>query len=301
MRSRIRSDWKRNKSYYFIVLPVVLYFIVFKYVPMGGLIMAFQNYKPAMGLTGSPWVGLDNFVQFFSSYYFTRLLGNTLILSLLGLIFGTLGPLCLALIINEIGHKHVKKAVQTTVYLPYFISMVVVASLIKIFVAPEGPIGGIASYFAAEPVNMLAKPEYFRAIIVCSDLWQMGGYYSVIYLSAISTVDMQQYEAAVIDGAGRWRQLFSITLPSIAPTIIVLLIMRLGQVLNVGIDKIILLYSPAVYETADVISTFVYRKGLIEADYSYATAVGLFNSVVGMIMVVLANKVSKKVSETSLF
>jgi len=301
MLAKIRKDWIRNSTYYLILVPVILYYLIFMYLPMGGLAIAFQNFTPSKGLFGSPWVGFDNFAAFFTSYYFGRLLGNTLFLSLLGLFFGCVCPVIFALLLNEVTNKFYKKSIQTITYMPYFISIVVVASIIKIFVTPDGPVGNIVSGLLNNPTNLLSSPEFFRPIMVISDLWQLIGYSSVVYLSALSAVDHELYEAAVIDGAGRWKQTLHITLPGIMPTIIVILIMRTGQLLNIGFEKILLIYSPAIYSTADIISTFVYRKGLLEANYSYASAVGLFNSVAGLIMVLISNYLARKSSETSLF
>lgn len=301
MIRKIRTDWRMNWSYYILFFPVLVYYIVFMYLPMFGLVMAFENYNVGKGFFKSQWVGFDNFKMFFGSYYFERLLTNTIVLSLLGLAFGLTIPVLFALLLNEVTNKYFKKTVQLVTYMPYFISMVVVASLIRIFVAPEGPVGNLFIFLGLSETSLLAQPHFFRGIMVVSDMWQMTGYFSIIYLAAISAIDHEMYEAAYIDGAGRWKQTLHITLPSLAPTIIVMLIMRVGQILNVGADKIILLYSPAIYSKADVISTFVYRKGLLEMDYSYAAAVGMFNSVVGFIMIMITNYLAKKTSETRLF
>jgi putative aldouronate transport system permease protein len=298
---KIRKDWKRNYPYYLLLLPVLLYYLIFLYVPMGGLVMAFQKFNIAKGVFGSEWTGFANILSFFNSYYFVRLLRNTVFLSLLSLVFGVVGPVGLALLLNEVGNKIFKKTIQTATYIPYFISLVVVASLVKIFVAPEGPIGALANTLFGLDKNLLTYPEFFRGIMVTSDLWQMTGYICVIYLAALSGIEHEQYEAARIDGAGHWKQLLHVTIPGIAPTIIVLFIMRTGQLLNVGYEKILLLYGPGIYETADVISTFVYRKGLMQADYGYATAVGLFNSIAGLLMVLLSNWLAKRYTETRLF
>lgn len=301
MSEKIRRDWVRNKTYYFILLPVLLFYIIFYYLPMGGLVIAFQDFRPALGIGGSKFIGLKNFNDFFGSYYFIRLLRNTVIISLLSLFFGCVGPVTLALLLNEVQNKPFKKAVQSITYMPYFIAVVVVASLVKIFVAPEGPIGQIVASITGREINLLSVPKYFRPILICSDLWQLTGYSAVIYLSALSGIDSELYEAARIDGAGYWKQAKHITLPGIAPTIIMVLILRTGQLLNFGYEKILLLYSPAVYSTADVIQTFVYRKGLLEGNYGYATAVSMFNSIAGLIMIMISNALAKRYSETQLF
>lgn len=298
---KIRHDWRRNYSYYLILLPVLLYYLVFLYLPMGGLAMAFEKFNAAKGIFESQWIWFGNFATFFKSYYFWRLIRNTVILSLLGLFFGVVSPVGLALLLNEVKNRYFKKTIQTTTYIPYFISLVVAASLIKIFVAPEGPIGSLFTNWFGLNNSLLTYVDAFRPIMVISDMWTMTGYIAVIYLAALSGIDHEQYEAARIDGAGHWKQLLHVTIPGIAPTVIVLFIMRTGQLLNVGYEKIILLYSPGVYETADVISTFVYRKGLIELQYGYSAAVGLFNAVVGLLMIIGTNYIAKRYSETRLF
>jgi putative aldouronate transport system permease protein len=297
----IRHDFRMNWSVYVMVLPVIAYFVVFAYLPMGGVIMAFKNYSPSLGLLQSPWVGLQNFADFFGSYYCGRVIWNTLSISFLTLIFSFPAPILLALLLNEVGNKKFKSTVQTLSYMPYFISLVVIAGLIKSFVAQSGFITTFLVNFGVKSRDLLADPTMFRAIYVVSDIWQGIGFGSIIYLAALTSVDQELYEAAVIDGAGRLRQTWHITLPGIASTIIIMLILRLGQMFNVGYEKILLLYSPITYSTADVISTFVYRKGLLEASYGYSAAIGLFNSVVNLAMLLLANMLSRKYTESSLF
>ncbi len=299
--NKIRRDWRKNYSYYLIVLPVIVFFIIFNYIPMGGLIMGFQQFKVSKGIFGSEFVGFKWFEQFFTSFYFVRVLKNTVVISLLNLFFGALAPVTLALLLNEVRNRYFKKAIQSITYMPYFISVVVIASLLKIMVAPEGPLGMLANQLFGIEVSLLSLKEWFKPLLIGSDLWQMVGYICVIYLSALSGISHELYEAARIDGAGHWKQLRHVTLPGIAPTIIVLLIIRTGQILNVGYDKILLLYSPAVYETSDVINTFVYRKAFADGRYDYATAVGLFNSIVGLLLILGSNWLAKKYSETSLF
>ncbi|HAL74315.1 MAG TPA: sugar ABC transporter permease [Clostridiales bacterium] len=301
MLQRIRKDWKRNHTYYFIVLPVILFFLIFNYIPMGGLVMAFQRFKPALGIWRSEWVGFKWFEDFFTGIYFVRTVKNTVIISVIGLIVGAVAPVTLALLLNEVKNRYFKKAVQSITYMPYFISVVVVASLLKILVAPEGPLGQLANSILGVDKNLLSLKEWFKPLLILSDMWSMVGYFCVIYLSALSGIDSELYEAAKIDGAGHWKQMVHVTLPGIAPTIIVLLIIRTGQILNVGYEKILLLYSPGIYETSDVINTFVYRKAFTDGNYGYATAVGLFNSVVGLLLIIGSNYIARKYSETSLF
>ncbi|GBF74103.1 sugar ABC transporter permease [Paenibacillus sp. 598K] len=290
-------NYKRHTMIYWMTLPVVLYFIVFHYVPMAGVMMAFQDYSPKTGIFGSEWVGLQNFIDFFQSPNFVRVLRNTLALSLLDLLFGFPAPIILALLLNEIRSRLFKRAVQTISYLPYFLSTAIIAGLIHDFTSSSGPI----TTLLGRSDNLLSLPEMFRTIFVSTNIWQFMGYSSIIYLAALSRVDSEQYEAAKIDGAGYWKQCIHVTIPGISSTIIIMLILNLGQMLNVNFEKVLLLYNSAVYETADVISTFIYRQGILSHNYGYSTAVGLFNSVIGLILIVSANYVSKKYSETRLF
>ncbi len=299
----IRRDFVRNRSAYLLALPVVAFFIIFNYIPMAGIVLGFEKFTPKAGVFLSEWVGLKNFINFFGSYYFERLLKNTFLLSFFDLLFNFPAPIILALLLNEVGNKYFKKIVQTISYMPYFISMVVMAGIVIDFVASDGVITNAlyAVGLIDERKNLLSVSGYFRTIYVATGMWQGLGYGSIIYLAALSGVDQELYEAARIDGAGRWRQTWHITLPGISATIVVMLILRMGQIMSIGMDKILLLYNPLIYETADVISTFVYRKGIQEADYGYSTAVGLFNSVINFALLLISNTVSRKFSETSLF
>ena len=298
---KIGADLKKNIALYIMVLPLVVYYVVFHYLPMGGLIMAFENFKPKLGLWRSPFVGLSNFRDFFSSIYFGRTVTNTLAISGLELLISFPATILFALLLNEIGSQKFKRTVQTISYMPHFISMVVVAGLIMDFCSSRGLVAQIVSLFTGEAVNLLGKPEYWRPVYIVSGLWKELGFGSIIYLAALSGVDQQLYEAAAIDGATRFKQTIHVTLPGIAPTIIIMLILKIGQIMSVGYEKTILLYNPQVYETADIISSYVYRKGLLEFNYGYSTAVGMFNSVINLILLVTANKISRKMTETSLF
>lgn len=299
-RYRVKRDFRENWTIYLMLLPVILWFFVFHYMPMGGVLMAFEDYKFTKGLLGSRWVGFANFSSFFGSYYFGRLLRNTLLLSIQDLIFSFPASIIFALLLNEVRNKYFKKTVQTVSYLPYFISMVVVCGLVKTFTEAGGALS-IVSQALGGPSELISNPSCFRSIVIGSNIWQNLGYGSIIYISALSSIDQELYEAARIDGAGRWKQTIHVTLPGIMSTIMIMLIMRMGQLMTVNYQKIILLYSPATYETADVISTFVYRKGLLENDYSYAAAVDLFNSVINTTILCTTNWLSRKYSETSLF
>lgn len=300
-RKAISRDIKLNWVVYLMALPIIIYFFIFSYLPMFGIIISFQDFNPIRGIFGSKWVGLENFRAFFGSYYFERLIKNTFMISFLTLIFSFPCPIILALLLNEVGNRLYKRTIQTISYMPYFISLVVIAGLIKIFTAEDGLVTAILVNFGFARKDLLADPSLFRSIYIISDIWQNVGFNSIIYLAALSSIDPQLYEAAIIDGAGRLRQTWHITLPGISSTIIILLILRMGNLFNVGYEKIILLYSPVTYSTADVISSFTYRKGLLDADYSYSAAVGLFNSVINFSLLLVANFFSKKYSETSLF
>jgi putative aldouronate transport system permease protein len=297
----IRKDLVKNRYIYIMLLPVITYYIVFHYVPLYGAQIAFKNFTPSKGIWSSPWVGFKYFEEFFNSYYFERLLRNTVLISLYDLIFGFPAPIILALLLNEIKSNIFKRTVQTVTYLPHFISLVVICGMIIDFLARDGLVNNILNRFGIESIPFMIKPEWFRTIYVASNIWQGIGWGSIIYLAALSNIDPQLYEAATIDGAGRFRQVLHVTLPGILPTVVIMLILRLGQMLNVGSEKILLLYNTSTYETADVISTFVYRKGILEASYSYSTAIGLFNSVINFALLVIANFISRKATETSLW
>ena len=295
------TDIKRNKGLYIILIPVILWFAIFAYLPMFGLIMAFENYTPKGGFFHSDFVGLKHFQDFFSSVYFGRLLRNTFLISFYNLIFGFPAPIIFALLLNEVKNKVFKKTIQTVSYLPYFISLVIVCGLVADFTASDGPITDLIVSLGGKRQNYLGKAQYFRTIYIMSDMWQGIGFSSIIYLAALSGIDQELYEAAQLDGAGHIKRLIHITLPGLSTTIITLLILRMGTMLAVGYEKIILLYNNNTLKTADVISSYVYRKGLEEFNYGYSAAVGLFNSVINMALLIISNKLSRKFTETSLF
>jgi len=286
--------------YYACTVCAVVYFVFLK--PLYGLQIAFKDYNPIQGISNSPWVGLKHFKAFFTSPYAWRIIRNTFTINIMSMC--TVFPLTVifALILNEVPHKRIKSFVQTASYLPHFISTVIVAGLVVSFLSPSaGIINVLLSKLGFEKQYFLIKPEYFKPIFVAMGGWQNIGFGSIIYTSAISSIDDTLYEAARIDGAGRFRQMWHVTLPGILPTITLMFIMRLGNILSVGYEAIILLYQPSTYETADVISTFVYRRGMIDSDFSFATAVGLFNGFVGLILVTLANRISRKVSDIAVW
>jgi putative aldouronate transport system permease protein len=268
---------------------------------MYGLIIAFKNFRPRLGIAGSKWVGLRNFENFFGDVFFGRLLRNTLSISLLNILFGFPLPILLALLLNEVRSNKFKRTVQTITYMPYFVSMVVSCALVRVYCQNNGIFSDILVSFGGTRQNLLTNSQYFYPIYIISDLWQFVGWNSIIYLAALSGIDQEQYEAARIDGAGRFKQVLHITLPGLMPTITVLFILRMGGILNVGFEKVLLLYSEPTYDVADVISTYVYRRGIVQVDYSYATAVGLFNSVVNVAFLITANMIIKKHSDSALF
>ncbi|GHU74426.1 putative multiple-sugar transport system permease YteP [Clostridia bacterium] len=299
--ARVIKDWQRHKWKYLLVLPVIVFFIVFHYIPMYGIVIAFKKYKPVLGIMGSKWVGLQNFRSFFSDYYFVRIVRNTFLLSIFSLLFGFPMPILLALLLNELRAHRFKRTVQTITYIPHFISLVVICGLIRQFSLSNGVFNDIIAFVGGRRQPLLQIPGYFRTIYVASSIWQELGWSSIIYLAALTGVDPQLYEAAEIDGAGKIRQSWHITMPGIMPTIIMLLILNMGSILNIGFEKCLLLYNESTYETADIISTYVYRKGLIDANYSYSTAVGLFNSVVNMAFLAFTNRISIRAVGIGLF
>lgn len=300
-KERAIKDWKRNKWKYILLIPVIIYLLVFCYKPMYGIIIAFKNYKPSRGIMESNWVGLKHFINFFTSRECIRVIRNTFSISGLSILFGFPAPILLALLINEIRNAKFKKVIQTITYLPHFVSIVIICGLIKTFCLSDGVFNVIINFFGGQAHNLLEDKSLFYTIFVASDIWQEIGWGSIIYLAAIAGIDQEQYEAARIDGAGKLAQIFYITLPSIMPTITVLFIMRMGSILNVGYEKVLLLYNPITYEVADIISTYVYRVGLVNAQYSFATAVSLVNSLVNILFLVVTNAICNKVNGNGLY
>ena len=303
-KGKIRMDFQKNKAVYFMFLPVVVFYLIFHYYPMSGIILAFKDFKPALGIWGSPFTGdygFEHFLAFFGSSFFGRTITNTILISLYQLFFGFPMPIILALMLNELRSPKFKKVMQTITYFPHFISTVVVCGMLTDFCLSDGLFNQITGFFGVPSVSMLSEPKLFRTIYVASGIWQSMGWDSIIYLAAIAGIDTQLYEAASLDGAGRFKKIWHITLPGIKGTVVILFIMAIGKMMSVGSEKILLLYNPSTYKTADVISTYVYRKGLLDQDYSYSTAVNLFNSVINFALVFCANALSRKLTETSLF
>ena len=299
--SIVARDFRANRAVYLMALPVIAYFIIFNYIPMTGIIMAFQKFQIKKGILGSQFVGLDNFARFYNSPYAWRLIRNTLLISFLGLLFSFPLPIVFALCLNEVRNAKFKKLTQTISYLPYFISIVVVVSILFDFCKSGGVLTRLAEVFGWKGGALISSPEWFRTLYIGSNLWQHLGYNSIIFISALAAIDPQLYEAATIDGANRWQQTLHVTLPGIVSTIVVLLILRLGSIMSVGYEKTILMYSPATYETADIIGSYVYRVGLLDADYSYSTAINLFNSLINLLVLYVANRFSRHISSTSLW
>ena len=298
---KISRDWKMNKYKYLLILPVLVYLALFCYKPMYGLIIAFNNYKPTRGITGSDYVGLMWFDNFFNNIYFWRLLSNTFTISALSIVFGFPAPIILALLLNEIQNEKFKRTVQTITYMPYFISLVVTCSIITIYCQENGLFSQIIEIFGGTRRNLLIDSGAYRPIYVLSGIWQNIGWNSIIYLAALSGIDQEQYEAARIDGANRFQQMLHITIPGILPTIMILFVLRMGSILNVGYEKVLLLYKENTYNVADVFSTYTYRVGLEQKQYSLSTAVSLFNTMVNIVFLVFTNWLSRKTTESGLF
>ena len=292
---------RRDRYLLLMFLPIAIYY-VFCYIPMSGAIIAFKNYRPGRGIYNGDWVGFKWFVQFFQSPYAFRTIRNTVLLSLYTLLFGFPTPILFALCVTEIVGSTTRRIVQTVIYLPHFISTVVLVGMMtNFFSMNNGIVNTFITALGGEPVNFLVNPGWFRSLYVGSGVWQNFGFSSIIYIAAITGIDPELYEAAKIDGVTKFKQIRYITLPMIVPTITILFILQLGQIMSVGFEKVFLMYSPAVYETADVISTYVYRKGIESSSYSFASAVGLFNSFVNFGFVFVANVICKKTTDTSLW
>ena len=294
--------FKKHYWLYIMALPGIIYLIIFNYIPMYGIVLPFFDYNMAKGLSGSEWVGLENFKYLFQSPDFFRVFKNSLVLSLMRLIFGFPMPIILALLLNEIRVRWLKKTIQTVVYIPHFVSWVVIASIVtNLLSADGGAFNHILSYFGVGPINFLIESKYFRWIIVFAEIWKECGWGTIIYLAAMTGIDTEFYEAAMVDGASRFRQITSITIPCIIPTMVVLLVLRMGNILQNGFEQVFLLYSPSVFEVGDVLETFAYRLGLMEGRFSFASAVGMCQSIIGLVLIFSANKLAKKIEGGNLW
>lgn len=295
---------KMNHSKYLLMLflPCLIFYILFKYLPMFGIVISFKDYNLFKGVFASPWVGFKYYQMFFDSPDFFKLIRNTFLLGLYKLVFGFPAPIALALILNEVQRQFFKRFVQSVSYLPHFISNVVVASMVLMFLSPSsGIINQFIKTLGMDPINFMSRAEYFRSIYVLSEIWQHVGWETILYLAALTAIDPMLYESAEIDGASRWKQTWHITLPGITPVIIILFILNIGSVLDIGFEKVYLLYNPAIYETADILSTFVYRTGLEQGNFSYAATVDLFTGLISFVFIYSTNFISRRVGETSLW
>lgn len=299
---KLGKNIKTHPLLYVMILPAVIYFLVYHYYPMYGMIISLFDYVPTKGISGSDFVGLKHFKAFLSDPYFFRTMRNTLSINLLLLVFGFPFPILFAILLNELRSSKLRKVTQTITYMPHFISTVVICGLMLDFCKSNGMISGmVTSITGQESFNLFSQSAYFQPLYVLMCIWQEFGWDSIIYFAALTGIDQALYEAADIDGASRLKKIIHVTIPGIAPTIVILLIMRIGNMMTLGWDKILLLYNPMVYEKADVISTYVYRIGLMNFEYSFATAVGFFNSVINFILLITANAVSRKINDTSLW
>jgi len=299
---RFYDHLKREWQIYAMLLPTLIWFAVFLYKPMYGLQIAFKDYSIFRGVANSPWAGFSHFETLFSNDQFIRAVSNTIKISALNLLFGFPAPIILALMFNEILKASFKRTAQTIVYLPHFISSVIIAGIVITAFSPSaGIVNTVLGWLGMDPVYFLTHPEWFRPIFVGTGIWQEAGFGSIVFLAAIAGVNPSLYESAVVDGANRWQMMWKITIPSIMPTILIMLIIRIGNVMEVSFELVILLYQPATYETADVVNTWVYRQGLQSGQYDLAAAAGLFNAVVAFVLVMTANTLSRRYSRTSLW
>ena len=297
-----RNWFLRDWQLYFMLLLPIAYYILFKYMPMYGTLIAFKKFSAKKGIWGSTWVGFKNFENFLSDPYFYKLVRNTLLINLNNLLFAFTSSIIFALLLNEMKHKLYRKVVQTVSYLPHFISTVVVCGLVTNFTRTNGGIiNDLIAMLGGERISFLNRAEYFRPIYVISEIWQHMGWDAIIYIAALLSIEPQLYEAASIEGANRFQKMLYVTLPGIAPTITIMLIMRIGHLMSLGYEKVLLLYSGATYETADIISTYVYRRGLLTADFSYGTAIDLFQTVISLILVTSTNWLGKKIGGAGLW
>ncbi|WP_349305740.1 ABC transporter permease subunit [Bacillus sp. FJAT-49711] len=301
-RQQILKDMVRDKYLYLLLLPGLIYLIIFKYFPMYGVIIAFKDFNMFAGIIDSPWAGFEQFERLFRTPDFQKIFMNTLIISLLKLVFGFPAPIILALLLNELRHMFFKRFTQSVLYLPHFVSWVIFAGIIMTFLNPvDGLVNHIIQYFGGKPMHFLTSKEHFRSILVITDIYKEMGWGTIIYLAAMTGVNSDLYEASRIDGANKFKQMWHVTLPSIRPVILIMLILSLGNILEAGFFQIYLLYSPLVYDVADIIDTYVYRRGIQEANYSLATAAGLFKSIIALVLIVTANKIVKKFGEDGLW
>lgn len=299
---QLGKDLLRDKYLYLLALPGLIYFLIFKYFPVGGLVIAFQNYSPYFGIAESEWVGLEHFQRFFSNDDFFMLLRNTMMISLMNIVFFFPLPIILSIMLNELRSMALKRFVQTVIYIPHFLSWVLIAGLTFLMLSQsEGLVNKMILAFGGEPIGFLTNANYFWGLLTGQVMWKEAGWGTIIFLAAIAGVDPQLYEAAVVDGAGRFRKIWHITLPAIRNVIVILFILRMGSVLDVGFEQVYLMMNGAVSDVADVFDTYVYRNGVQQGQFSYSTAIGLFKSIVGIVLVVMANKLAKRFGEDGVY
>lgn len=301
-QSKCLKCMKRYPDLYLMMIPGLAFLILFKYVPMYGLTIAFQDFNIFAGITGSEWVGWANFQKLLGSSEFYQVFTNTLLISIYKLVFQFPIPILFAILLNEMRSMFVKRIIQTVIYLPHFLSWVVVSGLfVSILSTPGGLLNQVIQALGGEPIAFMMEKSFFRSVVVTSNIWKDAGYGAIVYIAAISGIDQEIYEAARVDGAGRIRQIIHITIPGLASTIVLMFILRLGQLLNAGTEQILMMYNPVVYEVGDVIGTYVYRMGIGKMDYSFSTAVGLFESVVGFILLMSGNFLCRKLVNRSIW
>ena len=284
-----------------LMLPGILHFLIFKYLPLGGNIIAFQDYNMFRGIMNSDWAGFKHFATIFTYEEFYNVLRNTIIFSFMSILFGFPAPLILALLLNEVMKMWFKRSLQTLLYLPHFLSWVIVGGIFINLLSLDGVLNTLLSFVGIQPIDFITRPEWFRGVIVSIGIWKSIGWGTIIYLAALAGINPNLYEAAVVDGAGRWKQMWYVTLPSLMPTVVVLFLLQIGNVLEANVEQILIFLNPLVRDVGEVIDTYVYRVGLLNAQFSYTTAIGLFQSIVGLVMVMSLNSLSKKVSGESIY
>ncbi|WP_348619736.1 ABC transporter permease [Paenibacillus polymyxa] len=299
---KIWNQVKRDYELYLFLLPIIIIYLVFKYYPMYGIQIAFKDFSPSRGIWGSEWVGFKHFIDFFDSYNFWTIMTNTLTLSVLSLVFSFPAPIIIAIMLNQMLAKRYKKIVQTVIYAPHFISTVVLVGMLNVFLSPNsGIVNHIITLFGGDPIMFLADEGWFRPLYILSGVWQETGFATIIYLAALAGVNPELHEAAIMDGASKWKRVMHVDIPSILPTIVILLILALGNIMGIGFEKAFLMQNDLNYATSNIIPTYVYEIGIQKAQYSFSTAIGLFNSVVNIILIVTVNRIAKKLTETSLW
>lgn len=299
---KIWNQIKRDYELYLFLLPIIIIYLVFKYYPMYGIQIAFKDFSPSRGIWGSEWVGFKHFIDFFDSYNFWTIMTNTLTLSVLSLVFSFPAPIIIAIMLNQMLAKRYKKIVQTVIYAPHFISTVVLVGMLNVFLSPNsGIVNHIITLFRGDPIMFLADEGWFRPLYILSGVWQETGFATIIYLAALAGVNPELHEAAIMDGASKWKRVMHVDIPSILPTIVILLILALGNIMGIGFEKAFLMQNDLNYATSNIIPTYVYEIGIQKAQYSFSTAIGLFNSVVNIILIITVNRIAKKLTETSLW